>query len=254
MIPLEITNLSKKFVSKKLFSKKKKENVVLNNISLEVGEGEICGLVGLNGIGKTTLIKIILDMLKADSGKVEIFNNTSTNDIARKNICYLPEKFLPSQYLTGYEFLKISLSFYGIKLDDKIKKEAKKMAEKIILNPDVLDNVIGKYSKGMRQKLGLLACLMSGAKLLILDEPMSGLDPKSRIALKKTLLDYVKKGKSIFFSSHILEDVEEICDAMAVLNSGSIVFNGTPNEFLDKYGGKEAKKNTMENAFLNCIS
>ena len=188
--PLKISNVSKKFVSKKLFSKKKTEKVVLDNISFRVENGSIFGLVGLNGIGKTTLIKIILDMLPNDKGNIEIFGINHKDTNSRKNICYLPEKFLPSQYLTGYEFLKISLSFFGIELNEKIKQEAVKMAKKIILDPAVLENVIGKYSKGMRQKLGLLACLMSNAKLLILDEPMSGLDPKSRIALKQTLKDY----------------------------------------------------------------
>ena len=253
MISLKVENISKRFISKKIFLRKKKEKIVLNNVSFNVENGSIFGLVGLNGIGKTTLIKIILDMLPNDKGNIEIFGINHKDTNSRKNICYLPEKFLPSQYLTGYEFLKISLSFFGMELDEKIKKYAVEMSKKIILDPAVLENVIGKYSKGMRQKLGLLACLMSNAKMLILDEPMSGLDPQSRIALKQTLKDYIKNGNSIFFSSHILEDVEEICDKMSVLHNGKIVFNGTPNTFLETYCDKTDNNKTMEKAFLKCI-
>lgn len=244
-LALKISNVSKSFEIKKRFSKKKTTKVVLNKCSIDVKEGSIFGLVGLNGIGKTTLIKIMFDMLTPDGGKVEFFGVDHNDANSRKNVCYLPEKFSPSQYLTGYEFLSISLSFFGKSLDEK---EAQRIAKSIDLDPNVLQNVIGKYSKGMGQKLGIISCLLSGAKLLVLDEPMSGLDPKSRIKLKEALKEYASKGNSIFFSSHILEDIGEICDDMAVLHGGKVKFNGSPKEFREKF-----KADTAEKAFLNCI-
>ena len=245
---LNIDNLNKQFDLTKFFSKEESVKKVLNNISLHINRGDIFGLVGLNGIGKTTLIKIIIGLLKEDGGKVEIFGVAHNKSISRKNICYLPEKFMPSQQLTGYEFLGLSLSFYDKKLDRELARE---YANNLDLNPDALDLTIKKYSKGMAQKLGLLWCLMSGADLLILDEPMSGLDPKARVILKNELKKYVgrDKNKAIFFSTHILEDVEEICNTMAVLNNGSIVYNGKPMDFRKKYNGA-----SMEKSFLKCIN
>ena len=240
MFPLVLENVEKSFYEKNNLEKK-----VLNKINIKINSGDIFGLVGLNGIGKTTMIKSILDFLKLDNGNIFIFGTNNIDSKSRKNICYLPEKFLPSPYLSGYEFLSLSLSYFDKKLD--INK-AKEMAEKIDLNPNCLDKIIIKYSKGMGQKLGLLSCILSEAKLLILDEPMTGLDPRSRVMLKEVLKNYVSDGKSIFFSSHILEDVEEICNVMAVLHNGEIKFCGAPMEFKGKYEEKN-----IEKSFLKCI-
>jgi len=233
-VPLKIQNISKSFNHK-----------VLDNVSFDVAKNEIFGFIGLNGIGKTTLIKIILDLLEQDDGEVEIFGVSRLLPESRKKLCYLPEKFQPSNHLKGREFINFVLDFYKKKFDEV---RAKEICDNLSLNYDVLGQKVTKYSKGMTQKLGLLAVLLSESDLIILDEPMSGLDPKSRIALKKELLNYKKLGKTIFFSSHILSDMDEICDKIAVLNNSKIVFDGTPKDFKTKHGAPD-----LDKAFLKEI-
>jgi ABC-2 type transport system ATP-binding protein len=218
---------------------------VLEEISFNLVSGEIFGLIGLNGAGKTTLIKILLDLITSEQGAASLFDIPATDLTARKNLSYLPEKFQPSRYLKGMEYLDIALSYYGKKLD---KALARDYAVRLDLDPVVLDNRVGAYSKGMGQKLGLLGAFLIDASLLILDEPMSGLDPSARIKLKEVLLDNRTLGKTIFFSSHILSDIDEICDRIGVIHSGKLFFIGTPSEFKTKYA--EA---SLEKAFLRSI-
>jgi len=232
--PLKITNISKNFTKP-----------VLDKVNFSVKENEIFGFIGLNGQGKTTLIKIILDLLEQDDGEVEIFGVSRILPKSREKICYLPEKFQPSINQTGKEFLQFALGFYKRKFD---ANQAEKICKNLDLNFAVLSQKISKYSKGMTQKLGLLAVFLSNADLVILDEPMSGLDPKARIALKKELLAYKSLGKSIFFSSHILSDMDEICDSIAVLNEAKIAFIGSPSEFKKKHN-----KDNLDHAFLSEI-
>ena len=234
--PLEINSLSKSF--------KKKQ--VLDNITFEVRENEIFGLIGLNGVGKTTLIKIILDLLKTDHGSATIFGRDVQIPESRANIAYLPEKFYPSQFLKGKEFLSLFLSYYNKPYNQQICTE---LALQLELDPKVLDHTIGKYSKDMGQKLGLMSVFLSEAPLLILDEPMTGLDPIARIELKELLIKYRKKNNNtIFFSSHILSDIDEICDRIAVIDSSRLVFLGTPAELKEKY-----QSETLEYAFIKSI-
>jgi ABC-2 type transport system ATP-binding protein len=235
MIPLKISEISKSFNDK----------IVLDKIEFSVKKNDIFGFIGLNGVGKTTLIKIILDLLDQDHGEVEIFGVSRVLPESRKKICYLPEKFQPSQHLKGVEFVKFVLDFYGKKYNPE---KAKKICENLDLKFEVLKQKVTKYSKGMTQKLGLLAVFLSEADLVILDEPMSGLDPKARIALKKELIAYKKSGKTIFFSSHILSDMDEICDSIAVLNNAKIVYEGTPKVFKDKH-----EEDSLDKAFLKEI-
>ena len=232
---LSVDNINKSFGKKS----------VLEDVSLHVNQGDVFGLIGLNGVGKTTLIKIILGLLDQEKGKVTIFDNDVTKTSTRKQISFLPEKFHPSIYLKGWEFLDINLSYYGRSYKrDECREEVKKLD----LNPDALDQKITKYSKGMGQKLGLASSFLAAAPLLILDEPMSGLDPRARIYLKDRLLDYAKQKNTIFFSSHILSDIDEICNKIAVINDRKIIFTGTPSAFKKKYSEKH-----LERAFLKSI-
>lgn len=233
--PLQVINISKQF--------KKKQ--VLDGISFDVKPGEVFGLIGMNGVGKTTMIKIMLDLLRQDKGEALFFGKPCHLPSSRRNIAYLPEKFYPSQYLKGKEFLSLSVSFFGKELDEA---KAREYAEMLELDPAVFDIKISKYSKGMGQKLGLLSVFLTEAPLLILDEPMTGLDPGARIKLKDLLLKYRDGGKSIFFSSHILSDIEEICDRVAVLHDQKLLFIGKPEEFRAQYEG-----DSLERSFLRAV-
>lgn len=234
MLPLKISEISKSFAKP-----------VLDKVSFEVKANEIFGFIGLNGVGKTTLIKIILDLLDQDHGEVEIFGVSRALPNARQKLCYLPEKFQPSSHLKGYEFVQFVLDFYNQKID---KNKVKETCLNLDLNPDFLSQKVNKYSKGMTQKLGLAAVFLSQAPIIILDEPMSGLDPKARIALKRELLNYKASGKTIFFSSHILSDMDEICDSIAVLNKAKIAYCGSPQGFKEKH-----QQQSLDLAFLQEI-
>lgn len=238
-IPLKIENVGKSY------SKKRNSARTISDINFEVKEGEIFGLIGLNGVGKTTLIKIILDLITASEGGVEIFGTNATRHTARKKLAYLPEKFTPSQFLRGYEFLNLITSAYGKKLN---KQKAIDGAIKLQLDPEALKKLVRKYSKGMAQKLGLLGAFLTESPLLILDEPMSGLDPRARVMLKDYLKEYRNTGRTIFFSSHILSDIDEICNRIAVIHAGKMPFLGTPDELKKKYN-----EDSLERAFLKCI-
>ena len=236
LLPLEVKDISKKFENK----------TVLNQISLSVNPGEIFGLVGVNGVDKTTLIKIILQLLRQTSGSVQFFGNDASNPASRAQLAYLPEKFYPANLLKGKEFLALAMAYHGKTLD---LDAAKQKAAILGLDPEVLEHRIGRYSKGMGQKLGLLSVFLVDTPLLLLDEPMSGLDPSARIQLKTLLTSYKKAGNSVFFSSHILADIEEICDRMAVIHDGHIIYHGTPEMFLKTY-----KETGLEKAFLKAIA
>ncbi len=238
--------LSIKNISKSFFNGEKK---VLENINLEIAQNQIFGLVGLNGIGKTTIIKMIiglLDIEDTEKSSIEVDGINVLDFSAKKKFCYLPEKFQPSQHLTGIEFLDVFCSFFGKKVTID---EASKLCDEIELDRQVLYMPTSQCSKGMGQKLGLISAFLSNAKFLILDEPMSGLDPKARIAVKNLMTKYVQDGKSIFFSSHILADIDEICHEIAILHDKKIIFKGTCDNFKKEQGSEN-----LEKSFLNAIT
>ncbi|AGH98281.1 ABC transporter ATP-binding protein [Micavibrio aeruginosavorus] len=218
---------------------------VVHSITLDVAQGETFGLIGLNGAGKTTLIKGILGLRDHRTGDILINGHDRLVGEAKKSLAYLPEKFEPPWFLRGAEFIKFSMRLYGkvFNLD-----EARALADHLGLNPDVLGHRVQTYSKGMRQKLGLMATLMTGAELSILDEPMSGLDPRARAAVKDALLQTKAQGRAIFLSSHILADMDEICDRVAVLHDGVLVYIGPPAGLRDRAG-----VDNLERAFLKVI-
>ncbi len=217
----------------------------INKISLDIMPGEVFGLMGLNGAGKTTTIKAILGLREQDSGDVHIYGKDKADHNSKARLAYLPEKFEPPWFLTGFEFLKFSLALYNHKFEKQAMIDC---AQELALDVDALSRRMNTYSKGMRQKLGLMGTLLTGCSLFILDEPMSGLDPRARALVKKMIQKMKDDERTIFLSSHILSDMDEICDRVALLHDGEIQYVGTPQGLKDITQVK-----SLEAAFLEFI-
>ena len=223
-------------------SKRYGQAPALRTLNLTVGRGEAFALAGMNGAGKTTLIKCLLDFCALDAGRIEVFGVGHRSTAARSRLAFLPERFIPPYYLTGRDFLRYMLTLYGARYAAPAVEETLCALD---LDAAALTKPVRAFSKGMTQKLGLAACLLSGRELLVLDEPTSGLDPKARALLKQRLRALRGGGRTIFFTSHVLADVEEICDRMAVIHRGELRFAGSPAELRAAQGGT-----TLEEAFL----
>lgn len=217
---------------------------MLDGIDLTVNEGEFFGLVGMNGSGKSTMIKAILDLTSIDSGQIRIFDRPHRQVSSRKKIAYLPDRFSPPPHLKGRDFIDYMLQLHGSKSSEKKIYE---MLDAIELDKNTLQESVSKLSKGMTQKLGLASCLLSGKSLLVLDEPMSGLDPKARVLFKQQLHKIKKQNNTLFFSSHVLADVDEIADRIAVLHERKILYIGSTKQFKEIYG-----TDVLEDAYMKC--
>lgn len=219
---------------------------VLREVSFDIAQGEFFGLAGVNGAGKTTLIKCLLDLCTADAGSIEIFGVDSTQTRARIPLAFLPERFTPPYYLNGADFLRMMA---GLRGDDYDPARAMAMLERLDLDRAALSRPVRAYSKGMTQKLGLASCFLADRELLILDEPMSGLDPKARALVKSLLAELRADGHTLLLTSHALADIEDICASLAVLHDGRLRFVGTPARMCELAG-----KENLETAFLQLIS
>jgi ABC-2 type transport system ATP-binding protein len=217
----------------------------LARVDLDVGAGESFGLVGANGAGKTTLIKCLLDLAAPDAGAVEIFGVPAREPASRRRLAYLPERFTPPHHLRGAEFLRVMLELAGRRYD---AARAGAMLDALELERRVLETPVRELSKGMTQKLGLAACFLVERDLVLLDEPMSGLDPAARVAVKSVLRRLGAEGRTLFFTSHVLADVEELCSSIAVLERGAVRFRGAPAALCERTG-----ETRLEAAYLRCI-
>ena len=219
---------------------------VLDDIHIEVPKGHFYGLVGMNGSGKSTMIKAILDLISIDDGWISIYGESHRRISARKQVAYLPDRFSPPVHLRSKDFIQYMLELHSIRQSDE---EIYNMLDALELDRNMMASSVGRLSKGMTQKLGLVSCLLSRKSLLILDEPMSGLDPKARVLFKKQLYKLKEQGVTLFFSSHVLADVDELADRMAVLHNSNILYEGSSAEFKNTYNGAN-----LEDAYISCVN
>lgn len=218
---------------------------VISGINLAVVQGEFFGLVGLNGVGKTTLIKSIVTLRRQTSGSIKVYGQDCHEPSSKRHMAYLPERFDPPWFLSGIEFIKFSMKLYGQDFD---LEKAYEYADRLALDRAALVRKVQTYSKGMRQKLGLMATVLTNCNLLILDEPMSGLDPLARTRVKDMLVEIRKDNRTVFLSSHILADMDEICDRITILHDGALQFTGKPSELKEL-----THSENLERAFLQHI-
>jgi ABC-2 type transport system ATP-binding protein len=223
---IEIIDLTKDYEVG--FLKKRKVRA-LDCLSLEVRAGEIFGFLGPNGAGKTTTLKLLMRLIYPTEGTARILGHSIDDVETRSRIGYLPENPYFYDYLSGRELLHYTAALFGLP-----KTEGRARADELLgligLEAERADRQLRKYSKGMLQRIGIAQALVNNPEVVFLDEPMSGLDPIGRREIRDLMLDLRTRGKTIFFSSHILSDVEALCDRAAILNRGKLVRCGTVNE------------------------
>lgn len=235
---LEISNLVKKY--------KNSDRLAVNDVSLTVGDGEVFGFLGPNGAGKSTTIKCACGILPFDSGSITICGHSIKDEpiAAKKNMGYVSDNHALYDRLTAREYLNFICDVYGVGLNDR-KTRADKYLSLFGLT-DSYDTPIRSYSHGMKQKICVIGALIHNPRLWVLDEPMTGLDPKSAFELKELMKEHCKEGNSVFFSSHVLEVVEKVCDKVAIIDDGRLV---TSFDIADLKTMKDNK--SLEDVFLS---
>ncbi|MBP9093005.1 ABC transporter ATP-binding protein [bacterium] len=223
-VVIEATNLTKDRLSSFL----KKRTRVLDSVSLRVEAGQTYGLIGPNGAGKTTTVKLLLGLLHPDSGQASVLGSPASARDKLAQIGFLPENPYFYSHLTGREFLTFVGKLFSMP-DALIKERVKLLVEKVSLE-NACDRATGKYSKGMLQRLGIAQALINDPQVLFLDEPMSGLDPLGRMDVRRILHELKAEGKTIFFNSHLLPDVGELCDRVGLLVQGKMVADAPVSE------------------------
>lgn len=222
-----------------------KETLAVDDLSLTIHDGQIVGFIGPNGAGKTTTIKMLTGILKADSGEITINGYDINNDaiLAKQQFGFVSDN--PNVYpkLRGREYLNFIADMYEVSYEKRAKQI--KHYTKLLRMEDVLDDKISTYSHGMRQKIMVIAVLIHDPYLLILDEPLTGLDPQSSFVLKELMRERANEGKSVFFSTHVLEVAEKLCDQIAIVNYGRIIYTGTLEKLKATYPNL-----TLEEIFL----
>lgn len=211
-------------------TKKYGEVKAVDNLSLHIESGEIYGFIGHNGAGKTTTIKSVVGILDFDDGEILIDGQSiKDNPIeAKKRIAYIPDNPDLYEYMTGIQYLNFIADIYGVD-SDKRKERIEKYAT-IFEMQNHLAEPMTTYSHGMKQKLAIISAWIHNPKLIIMDEPFVGLDPKASFCLKEMMREACKEGGAIFFSTHVLEVAEKLCDKVAIIKNGILVRSGTTDE------------------------
>jgi ABC-2 type transport system ATP-binding protein len=234
---IELINVSKSYNGKVK---------AVDNLNLTIPDGEIFGFLGPNGAGKTTTIKMITGIIAADMGEIKINKiNVKGDPIeAKKQFAFVPDN--PDMFLRlkGLEYLNFMADIYDVPKEVR-QKRIENFAGRFEMS-GALGDQIQSYSHGMRQKIILMGALIHDPSVWILDEPMTGLDPKSSFTLKEMMREHAQNGKSVFFSTHVLEVAEKICDRVAIINKGKILFCGRLEEMKEHFKGDKS----LENMFL----
>ena len=219
---LKIENLTKTYGHKK----------AVDDLSLHIESGSIYGFIGHNGAGKTTTLKAIVGIMNFDSGDIYIDGKSIKKEpIACKNeIAYIPDNPDLYEYLTGIKYLNFICDVYGVD-QEKRTERIKKYSDMFELS-DSLGEVISAYSHGMKQKLAIIAALVHEPKLIIMDEPFVGLDPKATHLLKQLMRQMCDQGAAIFFSTHVLEVAEKLCDKIAIIKAGKLIVSGNTQDVI----------------------
>lgn len=219
---------------------------VLKGVNLTINDGDIYAFVGSNGAGKTTTIKAMLGILPFEEGDV-LYDGKSIKDEPLKikqDLAYIPDNPDIYEHLTGLEYLSFIADMY--ETDSKTKNENIKKYSKLLEIDKKLNDRIGSYSHGMRQKIVIIAALVHNPKVIIMDEPFVGLDPLSTHTLKDLMKELTKEGKIIFFSTHVLDVAEKLCNKIAIIKDGKILTEGTMKEV--------TKNSSLEDIFLELVS
>ena len=207
--------------------------LAVKNLSFAVEQGEIFGFVGPNGAGKSTTIKILMGLIFADRGEARLFDLPCSHPKARAKVGFVPEQPALYDHLTGAEFLHFAGELYGLSKKN-FTEQALKLLEKVGLK-EAMDLKLRHYSKGMQQRLVIAQALIANPDLIIMDEPLSGLDPIGRMEIMDLIKSLKEEGKTIFFSSHILHDVETVCDRVALIVRGELKFLGKPDNIEETF-------------------
>ena len=226
-LAIELVNLEKQFTINLGVRRRR----ALDQLSLSVQRGEIYGFLGPNGAGKTTSIKVLASLLRQDAGEARVFGGDPLLETTRRRLGFLPESPVFYDHLTGREFLRLCGKLCGMDRGS-IKRRSGELLERVGLG-HAADLQVRRYSKGMNQRLGIAQALLHDPELVILDEPMSGLDPMGRADIRDLIVELRKAGKTIFFSTHIIPDVEVICDRIGLVNHGRMVAEGSVHALLD---------------------
>ena len=217
---LQIEHLTKSFGDK----------TAVNDLSLSIEAGEICGFIGHNGAGKTTTIKCCCGILQPDSGKITVNGHSTADDpmAAKKSIAYIPDNPELYEFLPGIKYLNFVADVYEVPAALR-QERIRKYAAEFSLTDD-LAQPISAYSHGMKQKLAIISAWLHDPKLIIMDEPFVGLDPKASHILKGMMREVCDRGGAIFFSTHVLEVAEKLCDKVAIIKNGRLIRSGTMEE------------------------
>lgn len=240
---LRVNSVTKKYPGNKVPS--------VDNVSFEIKPGEIFGFIGSNGAGKTTTIKMMTGILSIDSGNVEIFGKDIEKDPedAKRLFGYVSDNHEVYERLSGMEYLNFLANIYDVSKEDR-KVRIEKYANLFDLSQS-LTQPIKSYSHGMKQKLCIIGALLHNPKLWVLDEPMTGLDPQASHKLKELMHEHCAQGNIVFFSTHVLDVAEKLCDRVAVIDRGKILAVGTLEELRQK---QHNENESLEDLFLSLVA